>query len=190
MRQSTLAVAILAMTMTPALADDGNDIAVAESILLARKIGLESADAAMDRANAAMLSTLSTSPDKDVILRGWEGVKECFRQSCATNRSLKSGHPFFKTDERLKSEGCLTRPESVDAKCEGFTANCFEPVPHNLGQVADERVIDCLTDDDRIKSFRDRLYDIFVDDEIEQRLAPLKPDVKEAIQSQLGIVDA
>ncbi|MXY35101.1 MAG: hypothetical protein F4Y60_13675 [Boseongicola sp. SB0664_bin_43] len=189
MNHSILACAFLVMSPTPALADEANDIAVAESLLMARKIGSDAADAAMNRANAAMLSVLSTSPDRDLVLRGWEGVKECFRKSCATDRSLKPGHRFFKSDERLTSEGCLTRLESVEAKCEGSRGNCFEPVPENIGQVADNRVVRCLTNDTWVESFRDRLYDIFVDDEIERRLAPLEPDVKKAVQSQLGLVD-
>ena len=187
MRQSTLADAFLAMTMTPALADE--DEALARALLKGLEIGIKSSQAAKDCANAVLITIMNRKPEIEV-LAPWLGVDDCFRQACDEARDAESWQHDFRTDEQLSADGCFTRAKSLELACGSYPKYCPEPVPENIADTASEGVMSCLKNSPRAKLLHEHLYDIFQDEELKKRLDALEPDVNEAIQSQLGIVDA
>ncbi|MXW86623.1 MAG: hypothetical protein F4Z55_12325 [Boseongicola sp. SB0667_bin_21] len=181
------------MFVTPALANEQDDIAVAERLLMATELGTESGNAALERANAAFVAVISKEPDSDVM-RGFRYTLErCFREKCKDYRFLDNPeYSTFKTDEQLESQGCYTRPKANMEGCgkRSFKA-CEEPLPENVSQVALDNygILICLTDNPRAKSIRDSLYDLFFDEEVEKRLQGVAPTEREAIKSQIGSSD-
>ncbi len=181
------------MSATPTWSGEAADIAVAERLLKATELGAESAGAAMDRANAALLAVMSRSPDTEVM-RGFRGTLEhCFREKCKDDRFWGPDYPeYYKSDEVLESEGCYSRTKANAEGCGdlGIRA-CKEPLPENVGQaaLADYSMLACLMDNPRAKSIRNSLYDLFFDEEVEKRLEGVAPTEREAIKSQIGATD-
>ena len=80
------------MAMTPASADKAGDIALAESFKKMIELGEESADAAIDRANAALVAVMSQNPEAGIAGSG-NGINDCltelrakFQQDCSRDR--------------------------------------------------------------------------------------------------------
>ena len=165
MKHSILACALL-LSITPTWAGEADDIAVAERLLMATELGTESANAAMERANAALVAVVSRTPDSDVTQGFRNALERCFSEECKDWRFLDSPeYSTFKTDEQLKSRGCYTRVEANEAGCGRRSFDrCDEPLPENVGQVALDNygILFFVLDNPRAKSIRDDLYDLFL----------------------------
>ena len=193
MKNSILACVIVVLTVVPSLADEAKDIAVAEGLLKVTELGAESANAAMDRANAALLAVISRSPDSDVMREFKARLEHCFREDCKSARRWGPEIPsLYRSDEQLESEGYYTRTKANAEGCGelDFLA-CKEPLPENLVQIARDNygMLGCIVENSRAKSIRDRLYRLFFDEEVERRLEGVEPTERDAIKSQIGPTD-
>ncbi|MXW84526.1 MAG: hypothetical protein F4Z55_00880 [Boseongicola sp. SB0667_bin_21] len=192
MKHVILACALSVMAITPVPADEQDDLAVAERFLNAIEIGKASADAAMDRANSALVGIMAQTPDARIGGSDWglnaclPEVRKVFRQSCAFDRSRSPGQEFFLTDEQLTAKGCLTRDEAIANDCRSLLRMCDEQLPN---AVPHRDMARCLTENPRAESLRNNLFELFFDEEVEKRLEGVDPEEREVIRSQIGPTD-
>ena len=188
-------VVFFTLSTTPALADEQDDIAFAERLLAATELGSASADAAMKRADAALVAAMVAAMSRPADTRAMRGIQytfeSCFREFCRQERNWRPADAErYKTDEQLESQGCYTRTQANWERCGMSHRTCEEPVPESVGQIPPEDFdMHCMTGSPWTKSIHDSLYDLFFDEEVEKRLEDVDPKEREAIRSQIAPTD-
>ena len=188
-------------TAGPLFAGPAQDLLAAETILKSIEIAVESAKAASDRANTAFIAIMSRKPESPAM-SGYSNVGDCterllavapieFHSKCKVDRSTEEDweSTLYITDEQLEARGCFTRAEADAAGCGGIFGDCQEPVPESVLQISDSELVACIVNSPRPKHLYDRLYDLFVDEEIERRLEELKPAERDAIRPLIQSTD-
>ena len=172
------------------------DLVVAEPLLKAIEICVASREAASDRAKSALKAIMSEQSESPAI-NPYSGVNECrerlsgktqeeFRDRCHLAREQGKTSDLFQTGEQLAAAGCFTRA----AICVGFLAGpCQEPIPESELEIPDTELVTCLTRTPDHEILNERLYELFVDDEIEQRLEELKPAERETVRTLIQPTD-
>lgn len=185
----------------PLLAGPNEDLVAAETILKGIEIAAESSQAASDRANAAFVAIMSRKPESPAM-SPFTSIDDCkdeflsevpdrFRLNCQFARNRGEDSEYYETDEQLAAAGCVTRAEAKAANCGTFTpGGCQETIPESAWEIPNDSLVACMTVSPRAEHLYDRLYKLFLDEEVERRIDALNPDERDVIRTQIKSIDA